>query len=96
MRKDPPEALWVRQLRTEVRVRLRARGVPQRSLAAHLGISEKRMSGLLNGAAAGSPELLERMARAVGLRIAVTDSAVIPPDLPGHKPRGRTKRPGPT
>jgi transcriptional regulator with XRE-family HTH domain len=86
------EALWVRQLRSEVRARLRDQDATQAGLAERLGITEKHMSQMLRGLVTGSPELLERMAGAVGLRIMVMEGgALVPPSLPKRRPhRKRT------
>ncbi len=96
---DPPaDVPWLRHLRTEVRARLTARHVTQASLAAHLGITAKHLNQVLGGHVTGSPDLLARMADAVGLGIAivVTDREPVPlaedrrPWLSGNRtPRGK-------
>lgn len=92
------DAPWLRHLRAEVRARLRARHVTQASLAAHLGITPKHLNQVLGGSVTGSPDLLARMAEAVGLGIAivVTDREPAPlaedkrPWLSGNRtPRGK-------
>ena len=92
------DAPWLRHLRTEVRSRLRARHVTQASLAAHLGVTSKHLNQVLGGHVTGSPDLLARMAEAVGLSIAivVTDREPVPlaedrrPRLSGNwTPRGK-------
>ena len=65
------DAPWLRHLRAEVRARLKARHVTQASLAAYLGITPKHVNQVLRGHVTGSPDLLARMAEAVGLQIAI-------------------------
>lgn len=92
------ECLWLRDLRCKVRARLRAQGATQAGLAWHLGISEKHVSQLLTGKVAGSPEMLERIAAAAGLRIALTDADGPVPVLPRRRPgtgwRGAPRKDG--
>jgi transcriptional regulator with XRE-family HTH domain len=68
---DTADAPWLRCLRAEVRARLEARHVTQASLAGHLGISPKHINQILNGNVIGSPDLLARMAEAMGMQIAI-------------------------
>jgi transcriptional regulator with XRE-family HTH domain len=95
----PTDAPWLRHLRTEVRSRLQVRHVTQASLAAHLDVTPKHLNQVLGGHVVGSPELLARMAEAVGLQIAIvlTDREPVPlaedkrPWLSGNRtPRGKT------
>lgn len=72
---------WLRHLRAEVRARLQARHATQASLAAHLGISAKHLNQVLIGKVIGSPDLLARMAEAVGLEITVVDTGREPVPL---------------
>jgi transcriptional regulator with XRE-family HTH domain len=65
------EAPWLCQLKAEVRTRLKARHVTQASLAEYLGITSKHMNQVLGGKVTGSPDLLARMAEAMGLQIAI-------------------------
>ena len=65
------EAAWLSQFRAEVKRRIRARKGTQAALADHLGISAKHMSDILRGTVSPSPELAERIATAMGLRITV-------------------------
>jgi transcriptional regulator with XRE-family HTH domain len=65
------DAPWLRHLRAEVRARLKARHVTQASLAAHLGISSKHLNQILIGKVTGSPDLLARLAEAMGMQIAI-------------------------
>jgi transcriptional regulator with XRE-family HTH domain len=65
------DAPWLRHLRAEVSARLRARHVTQASLAGHLGISAKHLNQVLSGKVTGSPDLLARMAEAMGMQIAI-------------------------
>lgn len=67
----PTDAPWLRHLRTGVRARLQVRHVTQASLAARLGITPKHLNQVLGGHVVGSPDLLARMAEAVGLEIAI-------------------------
>jgi transcriptional regulator with XRE-family HTH domain len=77
---DTADTPWLRHLRAEVRSRLEARHVTQASLAAHLGISPKHLNQILSGKVTGSPDLLARMAEAMGMQIAivVTDREPVP------------------
>ena len=86
--KDPP---WLRDLRNKVKARLRAQGATQAGLAWHLGITEKHVSQLLTGKVDGTPEMLDRLARSVGLRITLAD-ADSAPSLPGRR-TSRRRRP---
>ena len=85
--KDPP---WLRDLRNKVKARLRAQGATQAGLAWHLGITEKHVSQLLTGKVDGTPEMLDRLARSVGLRITLSD-ADSAPALPGRRTSRRRK-----
>jgi transcriptional regulator with XRE-family HTH domain len=91
--KDPP---WLRDLRNKVRTRLRAQGATQAGLAWHLGITPKHMSQLLTGKVDGTPEMLDRLARSVGLRIMLAD-ADSAPSLPSRRTprRGKLREAGP-
>ena len=94
--KTPPASgsPWLRDLRNKVRARLRAQGSTQAGLAWHLGLSEKHVSQLLTGKVVGSPEMLDRIAASVGLRIAVVDAEGPAPVLPRRRPnRGRRGAP---
>ena len=82
------DAPWVRQLRARVRAGLRKQHATQAGLAEHLGVAPNYLNQVLTGKAAGSPDLLERMAAAVGLRIVILDAGTAaPPVLPERKPR---------
>jgi transcriptional regulator with XRE-family HTH domain len=87
--KDPP---WLRDLRSKVKARLRAQGATQAGLAWHLGITEKHVSQLLTGKVDGTPEMLDRLARSVGLRITLAD-ADSAPSIPGRR---KPREPDPT
>jgi transcriptional regulator with XRE-family HTH domain len=76
-----PDAPWLRHLRAEVRARLQARHVTQVSLAAHLGITPKHINQILAGKVVGSPDLLARMAEAVGMQITVVTTGREPVPL---------------
>lgn len=78
--------LWLCQLRSEVLRRVRAQ---QAALAAHLGITPKHMSQVLTGTVNGNPELLTRIAEAVGVRIAIVIGESEPVPLPPSRRRGR-------
>ena len=102
MSKTAPDAPWLCHLRAEVRGRLKARHATQASLAAHLGVTPKHLNQVLGGHVIGSPDLLARMAEAVGLGIAivVTDREPVPlaedkrPWLSGNRtPRGKAASP---
>lgn len=75
------DAPWLRQLRAEVRTRLRARNATQASLAAYLGISAKHMNQILIGKVVGSPALLARMAEAMGMQITIAPTGREPVPL---------------
>ena len=92
--KDPP---WLRELRNKVKARLRAQGATQAGLAWHLGITEKHVSQLLTGKVDGTPEMLDRLARSVGLRITLTEGDT-KPSIPGRRTSRRRKprEPDPT
>jgi transcriptional regulator with XRE-family HTH domain len=79
------DAPWLRSLRTEVRARLRARHVTQASLAAYLGVTPHHVNQVLTGKVTGSPDLLSRMAEAMGLRIAIVTAGREPVWLAGDK-----------
>lgn len=79
------DAPWVRYLKAEVRARLRARNVTQASLAECLGITAKHLNQVLGGKVTGSPDLLARMAEAMGLEIAVVDTSREPVALAGDR-----------
>jgi len=88
MNPDPP---WVRDLRLKVRARLRRQRATQAGLAWHLGITPKHMSQLLNGVVTGTPDMLDRLAAAVGLRIVLAEAEGPVPSLPGRRPPRRRK-----
>jgi transcriptional regulator with XRE-family HTH domain len=83
---------WLARLRGEVLRHIRAQGSTQAALAAHLGITEKHMSQVLTGRVNGSPEMIDRIAGAVGLRIALVAGEGDPVALPPGAWRGRPKR----
>jgi transcriptional regulator with XRE-family HTH domain len=85
-----PAPPWVRDLRNKVRARLRAQGATQAGLAWHLGITEKHVSQLLTGKVDGTPEMLDALARAVGLRITLAEGDAAPA-LPGRRVSRRRK-----
>ncbi len=76
---SPP---WLGRLRGEVLRHIRAQGSTQAALAAHLGITPKHMSQVLTGRVNGSPEMIDRIAGAVGLRIALVAGEGEPVTLP--------------
>jgi transcriptional regulator with XRE-family HTH domain len=82
---------WLARLRTEVLRHIRAQGSTQAALAAHLGITEKHMSQVLTGRVNGSPRVIDRIAEAVGLRIALVAGEGEPVALPPSR-RGRARR----
>lgn len=88
MNPDPP---WLADLRNKVRARLRKQGATQAGLAWHLGITPKHMCQLLTGKVQGTPEMLDRMATAVGLRIELADTEEPAPPLPRRRPSRRRK-----
>lgn len=82
------EVTWLHQFRDEVRRRLKTQCTSQAALADYLGISEKHISQILTGAAGGTPHLIDQIAAAMGLRIAVTVTghpAPLPLTLRGRK-----------
>jgi transcriptional regulator with XRE-family HTH domain len=83
---------WLGRLRAEVLRHIRSQGSTQAALAAHLGITEKHMSQVLTGRINGSPGLIDRIAEAVGLRIALVAGEGEPVALPPGAWRGRPKR----
>lgn len=82
---------WLLDLCRQVKDRLRAQGATQAGLAWYLGITEKHLCQLLAGKVGGSPEMLGRLAAAVGLRIAIEDAPGPPPVLPGRRRHVRTR-----
>lgn len=82
---DTPVPQWLAQLRAEVERRVAAQHSTQAALAAHLGITPKHINQILRGKVNGSPELLDRIAAAVGLRIAVVIGDSEPVPLAGDK-----------
>jgi len=78
---DAADTPWLRRLRAEVRARLEARHVTQASLAKHLGITPKHINQVLSGKVTGSPDLLARMAEAMGMQITVVDTDREPTEL---------------
>ena len=86
-----PGSLWLDQLRAEVLRRIKAQQSTQAALAAHLGITPKHMSQVLTGKVIGSPQMLDRIAAAVGLRITIAASGSEPVALPPDT-RGRRRR----
>jgi ribosome-binding protein aMBF1 (putative translation factor) len=58
-------------VKARIRAELRADGATQADLARYLGVTQKHVSAVLTGKQAGSPEMLEAMAHAVGLRLTV-------------------------
>jgi transcriptional regulator with XRE-family HTH domain len=82
-------AAWLDHLRRGVLTNIRAQKSTQAALAAHLGVSPKHMSQILTGKVNGSPEMLERIAEAAGLHIAVVVGENDPVPLPAAAPRGR-------
>lgn len=88
MHAQDPE--WVRELRREVRNRLKDHNATQVGLARYLGLTPKHVNQVLRGRVQGSPELLTRFAAAVGLRVALTE-ARFRPVLDSRKPYGKKK-----
>jgi transcriptional regulator with XRE-family HTH domain len=84
---DPP---WLKDLRSKVKSRLRKQGATQAGLAWHLGISPKHVCQLLNGTVTGSPEMLDRLARSVGLQIVLAEGDKAP-SIPGRRTSHRRK-----
>lgn len=92
----PPDPPWLLDLRRKVKARLRQQGATQAGLAWHLGITEKHVCQLLSGKVTGTPEMLDRLAGAVGLQITLADSGTAP-SLPGRRAlRRRQPREGGT
>jgi transcriptional regulator with XRE-family HTH domain len=88
----PPASPWLAALRAEVVLRLRAQHSTQAALADRVGITPKHMSQVLTGKSTPRPEVLDRIAAAVGLRIAVVIGEAEPEGLP--RGWGRTPKPG--
>lgn len=86
---------WLDQLSREIRRCLRAQRSTQQALAAHVGITPKHMSQVLTGKIAAKPELLERLAAAVGLRIVIAVGDREPVALALDTRGRRIKRPEP-
>jgi transcriptional regulator with XRE-family HTH domain len=86
----PPDPPWLIDLRRKAKARLRAQGATQAGLAWHLGITEKHVCQLLTGKVVGTPEMLDRLARAVGIQITLAD-AEDAPSLPGRRTSHRRK-----
>lgn len=86
------DSLWLDQLRAEVLRRIKAQRSTQAALAAHLGISPKHMSQVLTGKVVGTPQMLDRIAEAVGLRIAIVVGEAEPVELPRAAYRGRPRK----
>jgi transcriptional regulator with XRE-family HTH domain len=84
---DPP---WLRDLRNKVRARLRQQGATQAGLAWHLGITPKHITQLLTGTVTGTPEMLDRLARSVGLKIVLAEGDPAPA-LPSRRTSRRRK-----
>lgn len=86
---QPP---WLCQLRAEVLRRIYDQNATQAALADHLGITAKHLNHVLKGVSNGSPQLLDRIAAACGLRIVVAvDGDPVP--LPrGWQPKGRRRK----
>jgi len=82
---------WLLNLRREVKARLREQGATQAGLAWYLGITEKHVCEFLAGHVGGSPEMLDRIAAAVGLRIAIEDDPGPRPVLPGRRKHVRER-----
>lgn len=59
------------EFRIAVREQIDAIGIKQMDLAAKLGISDKHLCEILSGAVGGGHATIDRIARAVGLRITV-------------------------
>ena len=74
-------APWLRDLRAQVRARLRAQHSTQAALAGYLGMSPKHLSQFLNGSVTGTPGLHGRVAEAVGLAIVIADTGREPVPL---------------
>ena len=85
--RDPP---WLIDLRRKVKARLRQQGATQVGLAWHLGITPKHVNQLLQGTVTGTPEMLDRLARAVGIEITLAD-AESRPSLPTRRTSHRRK-----
>lgn len=83
-RTDPA---WLTDLRGKVTAHLRAQGATQGGLAYHLGITPKHVCQLLSGKVTGSPEMLDQLAAACGLRILIGQSPDPAPVLPGRSPK---------
>jgi transcriptional regulator with XRE-family HTH domain len=59
------------RIKARIKDELRADGCTQKDLARYLGITEKHVSQVLKGRCAGSPQVIEDMAHAVGLSVTV-------------------------
>lgn len=81
---------WVRELRREVRNRLKDHNSTQAALARYLNLSPKHVNQFLQGLVPGNPVLLTRIAAAVGLRITLSE-ARFRPVLAPRKPRAHRK-----
>lgn len=66
-------------------MRLKARKATQSGLAAHLELTPRHVSQVLRGSVQGNPDLLTRLAAAVGLKI-VLEEALVAPVLPRRRP----------
>jgi transcriptional regulator with XRE-family HTH domain len=69
---------YLADLKKAIRAELKADGCTQVDLARYLGLSPKHVSQMLTGTVDGRFELLERMARAVGLEPGFGDGASSP------------------
>ena len=58
-------------VKARIKAELRADGCTQKDLAWYLGLSEKHVSQMLTGRVTGTLQLLDDMARAVGLTLDV-------------------------
>jgi len=93
LKPDAPVPPWLAQLRAEVERRIAAQHSTQAALAAHLGITPKHVNQILRGHVNGSPDMLDRIAAAVGLRIAIVVGEAEPVPLAGDKrPRASGNR----
>ena len=71
------DVYWLAELRAEVKRRLKARHTTQKALAEYLGITEKHLCQMLAGRIDGGHEVLERLALAMGLKIAVVSNGPV-------------------
>lgn len=83
--------------RTAVVTRLREHHASQAALAGHVGITAKHMSQILRGKASPGPELLDKIAAAMGLQVTIAvigDPVPLAKDKRGRKAGTAAQPPG--